>query len=192
MNSKTNHRFGVYLPLMILLCTVACTLRTVAALLGVDSYGYFTQVTLNSVSVWILVGAIIVMLTYPIAYAKRPYLLVRHTTPLTFIPSLLCALVLIFFVGEMGFKLLATPFPIDRILHLAMLVLGVVSAIFFFALTLVESGVSDKKANYGMSLVLLLGIYAASLYLSTAIPRNSHVEISEEMTLIAISLFFLY
>lgn len=192
MNTKTNHRFGIYLPLTILLSTVACTLRTVAAFLGVDQYGYFEAATLSSVSAWILISAILIMLTYPIAYAKRSDVLVRSTTPLTFIPSLLSALVMIFFVGEIGTRLYATLLLTDRILLLALTVLGVFSALFFFSLAVVESGISDKKASYGMVLVLLLGIYAASLYLNTDIPRNAHTELAEEMTLIALSLFFLY
>lgn len=192
MNKKNNHRFGIYLPLMILLCTVACTLRTVAAFIGVDAYGYFQAAALHSVSAWILISAILIMLTYPIAYAKCDRILMRHTTPLTFIPSLLSALTLIFFVGEMGAKLHASILPLDRTVYLIALLLGIGSALFFFSVAVVESGVSDKKANFGMVLVLLLGVYAASLYLNTEIPRNAHTELAEEMTLIALSLFFLY
>lgn len=192
MNTKTNHRFGIYLPLALLLSTVACTLRTVAAFLGVDAFGYFKAAKLSSVSAWILISAILIMLTYPIAYAKRPCVLVRHTTPLTFIPSLLSGLAVILFVGEIGKGLYSSLLILDRVILLALFVLGIFSAVFFFSLAVVESGISDKKANYGMVLVLLLGVYAASLYLNNDIPRNAHTELSEEMTLIALSLFFLY
>ena len=194
MNKKIQTKFGPYPFLVILLCTVACTLRTVATFLGVNAFGYFENGTLFRVSAWIVACCVFILLTLPLAYRKRTDALVEQTTPHTFLPSLMLGMLFLFFVGEGIFSLLDGPFlpTTEKLAYLLALVLSLLSCIYFFSLALLESTTNDHKANLGMACVLFFGIYAAYLYLDITIPRNAHLEVSEEMMLIALSLYFLY
>ena len=194
MNKKIQSKFAPYPFLTILLCTVACTLRTVAAFLGVDAYGYFENSNLYKVSVWIVVFAILILLTLPLAYRKRQDVLSEQTTPHTYLPSLMLGMLFLFFVGEGVFSFVGTIFllNINTLSYLLAVVLALCSSIYFFSLALLESTTNDRKANLGMASVLFFGVYSAYLYLDTSIARNAHIEVSEEMMFVALSLYFLY
>ena len=194
MNKHIQTKFGPYPLIAILLCVVACTLRTVATFLGVDAFGYFEHSTLYKVSAWIIVSAVVILLTLPLTYRKRRDTLVEQTTPHTFLPSLMMGMLFLFFVGEGVFALTSEYFipTLDKITFLLALALGLGACIYFFALAILESAINDRKANLGMTCVLFFGIYAAYLYLNVKTPRNAHIELSEEMTFIALMLYFLY
>lgn len=194
MNKRIQTKFGPYPLIAILLCVVACTLRTVATFLGVDAFGYFEHSTLYKVSTWIIVASVVILLSLPLAYRKRRDALVEQTTPHTFLPSLMMGMLFLFFVGEGVFSLKGEYFipTLDKITFLLALGLGLVACIYFLSLAILESTMNDRKANLGMACVLFFGIYAAYLYLNTTVPRNAHIELSEEMTFIALMLYFLY
>ncbi len=194
MNKRIQTKFGPYPILATLLAVVACTLRTVATFLGVDAFGYFENSTLYRVSVWMTVAAVLLLLTLPLAYRKRQAVLAEQTTPHTFLPSLMMGMLFLFFLGEGIFSLLGTLFlpTIDNLAYALTLILGLFSCIYFFSLAILESKENDRKANFGMACVLFFGVYSAYLYLNTEMPRNAHIELCEEMTWIALMLYFLY
>ena len=194
MNKKMQSKFAPYPFLITLLCVVASTLRTVATFLGVDPYGYFEHSTLFKVSAWMILAASLLLLTLPLAYRKRHDTLTPQTTAHTFLPSFMLGMLFLFFVGEGVFSFVGEYFllTLDKILIILSIVLGVCCAIYFLSLAILESTVNNRKAYFGMLSVLFFGIYAASLYMDTRIPRNAHIELCEEMAFIVTSLYFLY
>lgn len=196
MERKFYGRYGIYAPLLLVITLIATTLRTVGVFLGVNEYGFFEVSILSDVSAWIVVGGVLLALTYPLTH-KRIYPIFRDDrTPLTYLPAAILGLCLIFFGAEVtpdALSLLAmqhiSPLTVSATL---LLVLSACGVLYAASVCLIESSLSDRRAGLGMLTVLLYGIYAAFLYYDTTLPLNAPIKIADQMTYLAFALFLLY
>ena len=196
MKKKLYGRFGVFAPLLLLITMIATTLRTVAIFLGVTPYGFFTHPVLSEVSAWFLVSGVLIALCYALTVRKKEERVATTKTPLTYVPAALLSLCFLFFGAERVPEALRflglfeiSPLTITATL---LIVLSAVSVAYTLALCLIESPLSDRRANLGMGCTLLFAVYAAFLYYDTTLPLNAPIKIADQMTYLALALYFLY
>lgn len=196
MKRKLYGRFGVYAPLMLLITVIATTLRTVAAFLGVTPYGFFTHSVLSEVSAWFLVGGTLIALSYALVGRKMPERVPTMKTPLTYIPAALLSLCFLFFGAERvpeALRLLRFgELSALTITATLLIVLSAASIAFVIGVCLIESPLSDRRANLGMCATLLFAVYAAFLYYDTTLPLNAPIKIADQMAYLAFALYFLF
>ena len=196
MKKKLYGRFGVFAPLLLLVTVIATTLRAVAVFLGVTPYGFFTHPNLSQISAWFLVGGVLIALCYAITARKKSERVATMKTPLTYVPASLLSLCFLFFGAERvpeALRLLRlteiSPLTITATL---LIVLCAVSVAYTLSICLIESPLSDRRANLGMGCTLLFAVYAAFLYYDTTLPLNAPIKIADQMTYLALALYFLF
>lgn len=196
MKRKLCGRFGVYAPLMLLVTVIATTLRTVAVFLGVTPYGFFTHPVLSDVSAWFAVGGVLIALSYALVARKKPERVPTMKTPLTYIPAALLSICFLFFGAERvpeALRLLRFgELSAVSITATLLIVLCAASVAFVIAVCLIESPLSDRRANLGMCATLLFAVYAAFLYYDATLPLNAPIKIADQMAYLAFALYFLF
>ena len=196
MERRFYGRYGIYAPLLLFITLIATTLRTVAVFLGVNAYGFFEADALSRISAWVVVAGVLLALTYPLTHRKVRVIFRDDRTPLTYLPAAVLCVGMIFFGAEVVPEalLLLRLYHVDALSVTAaiLLALAACGALYAAAVCLIEPSLSDRRAGLGMLTVLLYGVYAAFLYYDTTLPLNAPIKITDQMTYLALSLFFLY
>ena len=196
MKKKLYGRFGVFAPLMLLITVIATTLRTVAVFLGVTPYGFFTTPALSNVSAWFLVVGALIALCCALGARARCERVVSTKTALTYAPAAVLSLCFLFFGAERIPDALRfwrmTEISALTVTAALLVILCAISVAYAIATCLIEAPVSDRRANLGMGCTLLFAVYAAFLYYDTTLPLNAPIKIADQMTYLALALYFLF
>lgn len=195
MERKFYGRYGIYAPLILLITLTATTLRTVAVLLGVNAYGFFEADAIADTSAYITVAGVLLALTYPLTQRKARPIFRDGRAPLTYVPAAvlgICALLFGTSFAPHCAMLLEGSVSGITVSAALLLVLSVGAILYAATVCLIESTLSDTRATFGMMTVMLWGVYTVYLHYDQTLPLNSPVKITDQMTYLALALFFLY
>ena len=194
---KANKLINLYSIIVCLFTAAAVTLRTVAQFLDYnDITTHFNNKTLFTISAWLIVGEIVLVATFFMTAREKIDLASTSHTPLTYVPSGLLAVALVF----MGFNSLtyirefSSPgFSVLRYLSIAISLSAFIAAAFFVFIVLNPKRESLYKSILSISVVVFLTLYAAFIYFNRQNhPTNSPVKIIDQMAYLFSSIFFVY
>ena len=203
MNTNSK-RLGLYLVIMLLLTSVATTLRTIACVTRLDySNGFFTDKSLITVANIIITVTVIGMFTYLFA-ASRIKLHANFSTGATYIPTGVLGVASAFF----GAKVITYAMNIDyyRIfpsemvyLQNAAKVIGILTAVLafvsiahhFFNAFIVESK-NETRAFFAIASIMFLALYSMLIYLDPTLSIGDSSKILRLTAFLMASIFFLY
>ena len=202
---KNKYRLlGIYLPIYAVVLLSSVIMRIIATLIHFDyRTGYFTNHSLISVSNAIVVAGIILLFSYAVTARKDLKLIPNFTSPMTYIPTGIVGVALIF-VAVLMLILARDAFEFTRItgsfssygfkalLYLACAVFAVCSAVHFSLTATIENRTNASRAAFGLCTVIFLALYAAYIYFDTNLPINAPSKIIDEMAYLFAAVFFLY
>ena len=190
--------FGIYLPLFVISTLLAVILRSVACFTDYNfATDYFGSKGLISAGNYITVAACILYFTY-IFTAKRDIRLIPNfTSPITYIPTGLVAVALLFISRSLGESAVSAHNKSDRItISFIVALLAAIFALFsilHFTLTAIdEKEHSTNRASFGLFTIIFMAFYSAYLYFDTSLPLNSPAKITDQMAYLFAAVFFLY
>lgn len=215
---KLTKRYGVYLPLFVLVALSSVVLKCVAAMTSLSyEYGSYGGSAVYAASRWIIYLSVLLLLTYAF-YGEKKKLVPSFSTPATYIPTGAGAVALFFVGATMLVKCGADlgrvgSYGAGKSLIAALLGATTTAGVSYFLIVLVElfggllaiasigylllSGADDRRLSplrgeFGMLLSLFCCTYAAFLYFSETLPINAPNKIDDQMAYLACALFFLY
>lgn len=194
---KANKLIDLYVLATLLLTAGAITLRTVAHFLDYnDVTKHFNDKTLFSISAWLIFGTVLFAATFCIFARERIDLASTSNTPLTYIPSgiLTVALVFMGFVALTGVREFSSPaLSILKYLSIGISLFAFAAAVFFFFNVLNLKRESLYKSILCICVVIFLILYSAFLYFNKqALPTNAPSKIIDQMAYLFSAIFFVY
>lgn len=199
--TKSSKRLALYLATILPISIAIVTLRTIALLIDLDDrLIYFNSGTLITVATVITVAFCIFAVSYSFIPGQKMSPASSFVNPGTYIPSGLAAIAMLFVGGELisdlgimekSAKSGGTSSSVFIVLVLTIL-LAFVCTINFFLNVFYEKRHSRSRAAFCLSTVLFLAFYAGYLFFSTKLPFNSPNKATDQMTFLALSIFFLY
>lgn len=196
---KKNRIFGIYLPIYLLICAAAVTLKTVGGFYYLDRYGYYGDAVIMTVANLLVTAGAVFFLSY-IAVGRSDLRLVpSFTSPMNYIPSGIVSAALVFIAVGLFKYSVAIPADIDnhslrlnKYVALIAAVLAVASLLYFLFATVLDKRISAKRASLGIIFLLFLCFYVAFIYFDVTFPINATNKIIDQTTYLFISVFFLY
>lgn len=191
--SSRRHLARVLTPtvtLLIVVMTVAVTLRTVAYLRYYDpATAYLTDHTLHTISAWLVAVTAVLLLVcrYTVGEKRR---IASFATPVTAVPSGVCGTVLLAFSLRL-FTLPSSSSP-QRLLAVVAALLGLGGACHFLLNALIRDRRSVLRGVGALCTVLFLAIYATYLYFDRTMPLNAPSKLTSQVAYLFSALFFLY
>lgn len=194
---KANKLIDLYVLVTLLLSAGSITLRTVAHFLEYnDITKHFNDKTLFSISAWLSVGAVLFAATFCLCAREKIDLAAASNTPLTYIPSGILTVALVF----MGFGALTNirEFSSPALAVLKYLSIGIslfafAAAVFFFFNVLSMKRESLYKSILCICVVIFLTIYSAYIYFNKqTLPTNAPAKIIDLMAHLFSAIFFVY
>lgn len=201
MNKTARTTLAYFLLYFISLCAAA-TLRTIACINDLNSYGKFEPERLiNIAGIVAATGAValfvLVMVTMT---ARKPPM--SFASPSCYIPSGIVGASLIFLAysiindsyGDI-FKPTGTGSLAQltvSILPALLVILTMLSAVHFFLNAFFTDKANETRAYFAIATVILLALFAIELYFDTSLPLNAHNKIIDQMAYVFAAIFFLY
>ena len=195
---------GLTLP--VLAVTLAATvMRSVACLRDMDySTGFFGGSLTATVANWAMLLVVAVLLSALIIKVEKPSLRPSFSGPLTYLPSGVLAIALLFLsieilqyvheplylLFEYGFKAIKLSAVALAVSLLAAL-LALVAVAYCAASVLISEPRNILRANLGMFAALFFAIYAAFLFFRGGASINQPQRVLTEITVLAAAIFFL-
>ena len=210
---KKSDLFGIYLPFYLITTITAVVLRTVSLFLHFDfDTNYFSEKTLIGISDGIVIFSAVFLLSYIFFSARNLKLIPNFTSPLTYVPTGIASVAIIFMTVSLISKLSKTlnyikelkkysipsdlaKLPTQRILLailIATSVFAFLSIIHFITTALIEQNSNAKRANFGICTVVFLALYSLYLYFSNDLPINAPNKALDQMAYLFSAVFFLY
>ena len=195
--------FGIYLPFFIILILTAITLRTIATA-NVKyfsyTYHYFKSTSIPLIANAIIAVTIVFFIIYIFSVCREIKLIPSFSSPANYIPSAAISAALVFMTlhfsqtfansisHAMNFK---DPSQINW-LTLILAVFAMLSVTYFILNTIFIRTVSIRRSNFGLCMILFLGLYIAYLYFDTTAPINSPIKTVDILNYAFAAVFFLY
>ena len=194
---KRTRPIDLYLITLLLLGGGAVILRTVACLTAWNGTTmHFDDRVCITIANFLAVLALLLFATYFIIAKKGENLVASSDTALTYIPSGMISVALLFIAIQ---KLVgrSDPYfvknPHISTLSIIIAILGILSVISFFLTIFIQKNENVYKASFNMTVVVFLTIYVAYLYFNKQYhPTNSPVKIVDMMAYLFAAVFFLY
>ena len=195
--------FGIYLPIYLLLVPTAVILRTIACIKDYEGW-YFADKLFSTLSATVLILSVIFFLTSIWTMRKDVRLIPSFSSPAHFVPGGIVSVALAF-VGIELFSVAARRFStLDRqdsnfiystimaFLAFAAAILAFVSIAYFINSSVNPKRRSIRHSDFAILTTVFFCIYVAIMYFDTTIPINSPVRTTDQMAMLASTLFFLY
>ena len=195
--NKAKRPLDLYLLVLSLVSIVAITLRTVALFTEWNSIAMnFDGDLLITIANLLVVLAILFFASYFIIVKKEEKLIASSDSPLTYVPSGMVSVALLFLsvetISNASTAYVASNIAL-KILTPVIFIFGIVSAISFFLSIFIDKNVSTYKAIFSMALVLFLALFAAYMYFDKHMhPTNSPIKIVDMLAYLFAAIFFLY
>ncbi len=195
--NKHKKPLALYLILASLLSSAAVILRTVACFTRMDyQFGYFTDKAIINISGTVLAILSAVTLTYLIIGPKES-LRASFATPITYIPSGLVAVSLLFVsVGMFTYAketyTVGSAIVLPRATCYATSVLAIPSAIHFLLNAFFDERKCEPRAWFSIFTVVFLTSFVVFLYFDPSTPINAPNKLTDQCALQLASIFFLY
>lgn len=194
---KRTRPIDLYLLTLLLLGGGAVVLRTVACLTEWNGEAmHFDNSVCITIANLLTILALLLFATYFIVTKKGESFNASSDTALTYIPSGMVSVALLFISIQ---KLVerSEPYfvknPLVSTLSIIIAILGILSVISFFLTVFIQKNESVYKASFNMTVVLFLTIYVAYLYFNKQYhPTNSPAKIVDMMAYLSSAVFFLY
>ena len=191
---------GIYLPLIFILTGVAVALRSAAAISYLDfATGYYTDNSFLTISVWLIVGAVLAGASYLIIGDREMRLVASFDTPATYIPSSVVAVALLFMAAGITRDIVAAMGGVfteetlkAHALPMITALLAILAVIGFLTTSLSQKRENLSRAAFGIMTVLFIIVYAAMLYFDSSMPKNAPDRVVDLMAYVFASMFFLY
>ena len=195
----------IYIITFLVFLSGSSVLRGVAMVTSFDHETmHYGGSPLFTFSAYLVVLAILLYLSFLFVAPKGYKLAADYTRPETFSPSGITGAAFLFIAFDLlhrAFTLYVIPsrrsdgYKEGVILHylaIALAVLAVASAVFFFLNVFFEKRVNTPKAALGICVVAFLALYGAFLYFNKRVhPTNSPNKIIDQMAYFSSALFFL-
>ena len=195
--------FGIYLPIYLLLVPTAVILRTIACIKDYEGW-YFTDKLFSTLSATVLILCIIFFLTSIWTMRKDVRLIPSFSSPAHFVPGGIVSVALAF-VGIELFGIVAKRFSllnrydsnflyslIMTFVALAAAVLAFTSIAYFINSSVNPKRRSVRHSDFAILTTVFFCIYVAIMYFDTTIPINSPVRTTDQMAMLASTIFFLH
>jgi len=191
--------FGIYLPFFIILILTAITLRTIASIKYFNyTYHYFTSTSIPLIANAITTVTIVFFIIYIFSVCREIKLIPSFSSPANYIPSAAIATALVFM--SIHFSHVSA----DSINHavnfedpsqikwlsLILALFALLSVMYFVMNTIFIRTVSIRRSNFGLCMILFLGLYIAYLYFDTTAPINSPIKTVDILTYAFTAVFF--
>jgi hypothetical protein len=203
MNTNSK-RLGLYLAIMLLLTSVATTLRTIASLTALDyGSGFFNDKSLITAADIIITLTVLGMFSY-LFVASRIKLHANFSTGATYIPTGVLGVASAFF----GAKVLSYAMSIEQshifpremaYMQGAAKVIGIITAVLaflsiahhFFNAFIVESK-TEIRAYFAIATIMFLALYSMLIYLDPTLSIGESTKVLRLIAFLFASIFFLY
>lgn len=197
--TKYKKQILTYLAVFLPITIITVTLRAVALFIGMDDNNfYFTNSTLPNIAVFITIAFAIFSLSYAFTADRDIRLAADFETPETYIPSGIVAVAL-FFMGTVLFgESIITFADVNAVSDVSSVLLPITaalafaSAINFFFNALYSKKESQLRGLFCLLCALYLAFYAGYLFFSHKLPLNAPNKALDQLTHLALSVFFLY
>ena len=186
--------FGFYMPIFLVLTAAAVTLRTVAAIEHLDSYGYYSDKLLFNVSAIIAVISILFFISYIFFERRDIKLIPSFSSPASYAPASAVAVALVLMgmhLFSVGIELYKNNMTM-RLISIATAILAIASAFYFTVSAFITRRRSMKRADLGIVMLIFICFYVAFLYFNTTLPINAPNKVIDQMAYLGAALFFLY
>ncbi|MBQ8380375.1 MAG: hypothetical protein IJY18_00630 [Clostridia bacterium] len=199
---KKHSRLGSYIAIAIPLILVTVILRTVALFIDFDiRTNYFdSKIIINIASVILALGGIF-LFTYAFFSESKKPLVATFASPITFVPTLVTVVALIYFaigmitktssLGITFAEAIATK-SIMYFMYAALSLLSLLATGYFLMNALVEKRASENRAGLGLAAVLFLALYSAHFFFNTELQLNAPNKVVDQIAYLFAALFFLY
>ena len=180
--NKAKRPLDLYLLVLSIVSIVAVALRTTALFTEWNNHSMnFDGDLLITLANLLVVIGILFFASYFIIVKKEEKLIASSDNPLTYVPSGMVSVALLFLsvetISNASLSYVTSNVAL-KILSPVILIFGIVSAISFFLSIFIDKNVSTYKAIFSMALVIFLALFAAYMYFDKHIhPTNSPVKI---------------
>lgn len=201
MNKSARTTLAYFLLYLISLGT-SVTLRTIACLNDLNSFGKFEpEWMINIAGTVAAAGAIALFVLVMITMSTRKPSM-SFSSPSCYIPSGIVGAALIFLAYSIisgSYGDIIKPAGSGSLAQLTvsilpalLVILTMLSAIHFFLNTFLTDKANETRAYFAIATVLLLALFAIELYFDTSLPLNAHNKIIDQMAYVFAAIFFLY
>ena len=195
--------FGIYLPFFIILILTAITLRTIAianAKYFNYTYHYFTSTSIPLIANAIISLTIVFFIIYIFSVYREIKLIPSFSSPANYIPSAAIATALVFMsihFSHVSANSISRAIDFGdpsqiKWLSIILAFFALLSVTYFVLNTIFIRTVSIRRSNFGLCMILFLGLYIAYLYFDTTAPINSPIKTVDILTYAFTAVFFLY
>lgn len=188
---KNSHKYlRIYLLSLFTVILAATVLRSIAILTELDfTSGYFDNKVIISIANGLVMAMALLSLTY-FAVAKHGELVASFGGAVTYVPSGLVAVALIFISAELlSTNIIARG---GTVMGFFTALLALVSVAHFLYNALIVKKENSHRAWFSLATIIFLAAYATYLYFDVSLPLNSPNKIVDMMAFLFSALFFLY
>ena len=195
--NKLKNPLNLYLITIAAIGIIAVSLRAIALFLEWNNISmYFDNDIIITFADVLVVLGIIASFSYLLIVRKEEKLIASTESPLTYIPSGMVSVALLFLsvekIAEAKLYYVVSN-PALKFLTPVICILGIISALSFFLSIFIEKNENTLKAIFSMALVAFLALAAAFIYFDKhAQPTNSPSKIVDMMAYLFTAVFFLY
>ncbi len=201
--------YGIYFITIFAASAAAAILKTLAVFqdLNYDS-GFFENSLYIDISNKIVIGAVVLALTYILSTNKNSSLVFNFDSPLNYVFSGIASVALIFTAVNSFSTFLQIKEYIDKYNDVPyrdlssekvlMYILGAVAifaalSVFHFIYSVVFlKRRNTKRADFGLIFVIFLSLYTSYLYFNQSTPLNAPIKLADQMAYLFTALFFLF
>ncbi len=188
-----------YLAIFLPITIITVTMRTVALFVGMDENNfYFTSSALPNIAVFITIAFVVFAVSYAFISDRNIRLAADFENHETYIPSGIVAVAL-FFMGTvlLGESVISfaggnVASDVSSVLLPITAALAFASAINFFFNALYSKKESQLRGLFCLLCAIYLALYAGYLFFSHKLPLNAPNKALDQLTHLALSVFFLY